>query len=67
MNEQEIRGKAKKIKGSVKETVGIMTGDGALERKGARQRVEGEVQESVGEARRKVGAFVDGVAKSIKK
>jgi uncharacterized protein YjbJ (UPF0337 family) len=57
----------KKLQWRVKEAVGIIAGDSALEREGSRQRVEGAVQESVGKARRKVGEFVAGVAKAIKK
>jgi uncharacterized protein YjbJ (UPF0337 family) len=67
MAKQEARGKAKQLQGRVKEAVGIITGDKALERKGSQLRTEGAVQESVGKARRKVGEFVDGVAKAIKK
>ena len=63
MSKQETRGKVKKLKGRVKEAVGIVTGDAALEKKGARQRAKCSVQESLGKARRKVGEFVDGVAK----
>jgi uncharacterized protein YjbJ (UPF0337 family) len=64
---QEAHGKQEKLKGRVKEAAGIITGDSTLERKGARQRAEGAVEESVGKARRKVGEFVDGVAKAVKK
>ena len=67
MKQQEVRGKVKKVQGRVKEAVGKVTGDRALERKGARQRAEGAVQEGVGKARRKVGEFVGRVAKAIKK
>jgi uncharacterized protein YjbJ (UPF0337 family) len=67
MKQQEVRGKAKKVQGRVKEAVGKVTGDRALERKGAGQRAEGAVQEGVGKARRKVGEFVGRVAKAIKK
>jgi uncharacterized protein YjbJ (UPF0337 family) len=67
MGQQEARGKAKKLKGRVKEAVGIVTGDSALERKGSRQRAEGAFQESLGKARRKAGQLVDGVARAIKK
>jgi len=66
MREQEARGKVKKVAGRVKEAVGIITADRALERKGAQQRAEGAVQEGLGKARRKVGDFVDGAAKAIK-
>jgi uncharacterized protein YjbJ (UPF0337 family) len=65
--QQEARGKKKQLVGQGKEIVGIITGDGALELEGDRQQAEGEVQERVGKARRKVGEFVDGVAKTIKK
>jgi uncharacterized protein YjbJ (UPF0337 family) len=67
MRKQEARGKVKKLQGRVKETVGNITGNRKLEREGSRQRAEGAVQESVGKARRKVGEFVAGVAKAIKK
>jgi uncharacterized protein YjbJ (UPF0337 family) len=67
MGQQETRGKVKKIQGQVKEAVGNVTGNRKLEREGARQRAEGAVQESVGKGRRKVGEFVGGVAKAIKK
>jgi len=67
MVKQETRGKVKKVKGRVKETIGILTGNRKLEREGSRERTAGAVQESVGKARRKVGEFVAGVAKAIKK
>jgi uncharacterized protein YjbJ (UPF0337 family) len=51
----------------VKEAVGIIADDSALEQEGSRQRAEGAVQESLGKARRKVGEYVDRVAKTIKK
>ena len=66
MNKQETRVMAKKLKGRVKEAVGIITGNKKLAREGSRQKTEGAVQESLGKARQKVGKFVDGVAKAIK-
>ncbi len=67
MKNQETSGKLKKVKGRVKEAVGIITGDTKLEREGSRQRAEGAVQESFGKARRKTGDFIAGVAEKIKK
>lgn len=67
MGQQEARGKVKKLRGRVRETVGRITGNRKLEQEGSRERAEGAVQESLGKARRKVGEFVDGVAKAIKK
>jgi uncharacterized protein YjbJ (UPF0337 family) len=64
---QEARGKLKKLQGQGKEIVGILTGDSALELEGDRQQVEGEVQESLGKARRKVGELVGAAAKAVKK
>jgi uncharacterized protein YjbJ (UPF0337 family) len=57
----------KKLRGRVKETVGSITGNRKLEQEGSRERAEGAVQEGLGKARRKVGNFVDWVAKAIKK
>jgi uncharacterized protein YjbJ (UPF0337 family) len=67
MKQKEMRGKVKKLTGRAKQAAGIITGDKALERKGARQRAEGTVQENVSKARRKAGEFVERVAKAIKK
>ena len=67
MGRQEARGKKKQLVGRGKEIVGVITRDGALEREGDRQQAEGEVQESLGKARRKAGELVDRVARAIKK
>lgn len=67
MRQQEVRGKVKKAQGRVKEAVAKITGDRALERKGARQRAEGAVQEGVGKARRKIGDLADRIAKGIRR
>ena len=64
---QEARGKLKKLRGQGKELVGILTGNSKLEREGDRQQVEGDVQESLGKARRKVGELVETTARAIKK
>lgn len=66
MKQQEARGKIKQVEGRAKEAVGIVTGDRKLEREGARQRVEGAVQEGLGKARRKLGETVGRVAEAIK-
>ena len=67
MRQQEARGKVKKIQGRVKQAAGRITGNRELEREGSRQRAAGAVQESLGRAHRKVGEFVEGVAKAIRK
>lgn len=63
---QEMDGKVKKVTGRVKEAAGVLTGNEKLEQKGAAERAEGAVEESLGKARRKVGELVDAVAKAIK-
>jgi uncharacterized protein YjbJ (UPF0337 family) len=67
MGQQETHGKVKKLKGRLKEAVGIVTGDSAMEREGSQQRAAGAVQESLGKVRRKAGEVVDGVAEAIKR
>jgi uncharacterized protein YjbJ (UPF0337 family) len=67
MRQRESRAKVKQLKGRAKQAAGIITGNSALEREGSRQRTGGTVEESLGKARRKVGDFVGGVARAIKK
>jgi len=64
---QEMRGKAKKLKGRGKEAVGIIAGDSKLEQEGARERAEGAAQEGLGRARRKAGELVEKIGAAIKK
>ena len=66
MVKQETRGKLKQLQGRGKELVGIVTGDSSLELEGDRQQTEGEIDESLGKARRKVGELVSRAAKKIK-
>ena len=58
-NKDEIKGKGKEIKGSVKDKVGEWTNDPALEQEGEAEEFEGKVQGTVGTAERKVKNFVD--------
>lgn len=67
MSSQETRGAVKKVKGRVKEAVGIVTANKKLENEGARQRAAGEVQQTIGKARRKVSELADDLADTLKK
>jgi uncharacterized protein YjbJ (UPF0337 family) len=67
MRQQEIRGKVTRAKGSMKEAVGILSGNKKLEREGAVQRAEGSVDEGLGKARRKVGEALANLGNAIKK
>ncbi|MEO6920991.1 MAG: CsbD family protein [Collimonas sp.] len=49
MDKNRIEGVAKQVKGSVKETIGKITGDKSTEAEGIAEKVEGKVQTKVGE------------------
>lgn len=53
-DEDEVKGKAKKTVGKVREEIGDVTGNKDQEMKGKREQVEGHVQEKVGKAKRKI-------------
>jgi uncharacterized protein YjbJ (UPF0337 family) len=63
--EDEIKGKGKQVKGSVKEELGRLSGNRELERSGTADRVEGDVQESFGRTKRKIGQAVEDIGKRI--
>jgi uncharacterized protein YjbJ (UPF0337 family) len=48
MDKDRIAGSAKKIKGSIKETIGKATGDAKLEAEGKADKVEGKIQNAIG-------------------
>ena len=66
-NEDELKGKADQIKGKVKDAVGNATGDERLRDKGAADEAAGEVQETFGKGRRKVGEAIENIGKDIKR
>jgi len=67
MNRDEIEGKARNIKGAIKETAGRATKNPRLESEGADERESGAVQEEAGRVRRKVGEAVEDLGKKIKR
>ncbi len=48
MDKDRIAGAVKKIRGSIKETLGKVTGDAKLEAEGKADKVEGKVQNAIG-------------------
>jgi uncharacterized protein YjbJ (UPF0337 family) len=48
MDKDRIVGSAKQIKGSVKKTIGKVTGDGKLQSEGEADKVEGKIQNAFG-------------------
>jgi uncharacterized protein YjbJ (UPF0337 family) len=67
MNRDELEGKAKEIKGRVKQGVGDLTDDEVLRDEGVTDEAEGEVQGGLGKARRKVGEAIEEVGEKIKR
>ena len=51
MDKDRIAGSAKQVKGSIKETVGKVTGDAKLRGEGAADKAEGKIQNAVGGAK----------------
>jgi uncharacterized protein YjbJ (UPF0337 family) len=67
MNRDEMEGKAKDLKGRMKEAAGDLAGNDRLKDEGAADQVEGQVQDTMGRGRRKAGEFIEDIGKSIKK
>lgn len=63
--EGELKGKAKQVKGRVKQGLGKATGDREVHDEGKRERLEGELQERVSHARRVFGDAVEDVGEKI--
>ena len=63
--EDELKGKGKQVKGAVKEELGKLAGDRDLQNSGTADRVEGDVQEGYGKAKRKIGEAVDDLGEKI--
>lgn len=67
MNKDELKGKAKQIKGAFKQEVAVRSGNPALHDEGTGDRAEGELQAGYGKARRKIGEAVANVGRKIKR
>jgi len=65
MNRDEIRGKAEKAKGYIKEEAGELLNDPELEAEGRAERAAGNLREGFGKAKRKVGEAVDKVVDKL--
>jgi uncharacterized protein YjbJ (UPF0337 family) len=60
-NNDEIKGKGKKIKGQVKDKAGEIIGDPDLEAEGEVEGIVGTAQESFGRTRRKAEEYLERV------
>lgn len=67
MNRDELEGKTEKLKGKVKQGVGDLTDNERLHDEGVADEAAGEVQDTTGRARRKVGEAVEDLGDRIKR
>ena len=65
MNRDEIKGKAEKAKGYIKEETGEALNNPDLEAEGRGERAEGKVREELGKAKRKAGEVMKDAADKI--
>ena len=66
-NQDELDGKAREIKGNVKQAIGDLTDDERLRNEGVDDEVLGEAQQDFGKARRKIGEAIEDIGESIKR
>lgn len=66
-NKDEVKGKFKQAKGTVKEKVGRATNDPDLIQESRDDKAAGRSQETFGKARRKVGDVIKDVGNAIRK
>jgi uncharacterized protein YjbJ (UPF0337 family) len=64
-NKDEIRGKAEKAKGHVKQEIADATDDERLRSEGEADEAAGELQEGFGKARRKIGEAINKIGDRI--
>jgi uncharacterized protein YjbJ (UPF0337 family) len=67
MNRDELDGKAKQVKGKVKQSVAHLTDDPNLHDEGVADEAEGDVQEGFGKTKRKVGEAIEDIGEAIKR
>jgi uncharacterized protein YjbJ (UPF0337 family) len=65
MNRDEIKGKAEKAKGYVKDKAGELLNDPELETEGEIERASGAVREAVGRAKRKAKDGIEEIAEKV--
>ena len=65
MNRDEMKGKAEKAKGYIKEEAGELLDDPELEAEGRAERTVGKLREGFGKAKKKVGEALHDAADAI--
>jgi len=66
-NRDEVKGKADRLKGRVKQEAGEAMNDDRLRNEGVADEVVGSAQESLGKGRRKVGEAIKDIGDAIKR
>ena len=67
MNRDELKGKADRLRGRVKQAAGDLTDDDRLRDEGVVDEAAGSVQETFGRGRRKVGEAVEDIGENLKR
>ena len=57
--EDSVEGKAKDLKGKIKDAAGSLTGDNSLEAEGKLDQLKGKIQDGVGRVEREIGEHTD--------
>lgn len=67
MNKDELDGRLDQAKGKVKQAVGDLTDNERLRNEGAADEASGDVQETFGRGRRKVGEAIEDLGEKLKR
>jgi uncharacterized protein YjbJ (UPF0337 family) len=67
MNEDELKGKMREVKGKAKQATADLTDDEKLHNEGIADEAAGQTQADLGRARRKVGEAIEDIGERIKK
>ena len=66
-NRDELEGKAEALKGKAKQAWGDVTDDERLRNEGLEDEAAGDVEETLGRGRRKIGEAIEDLGKTIKR
>ncbi len=67
MNKDELDGKARAVKGKVKQGLGNLTDSERLRSEVVADEAAGDVQDTIGRGRRKIGEAIENVGEKLKK
>lgn len=65
MDKEHIKGAAKKVEGAAKEALGKVIGDRSLELKGKADKIEGEMHDTIGDAKDAAEKAAKGIGKAV--